>query len=127
MVGELRRVHVRSVACRVMPVQEDTPAHAHARRGVAVPLVNAFAIPDHILRSPIGLAGTGVSDMYKVGAQGRTCVQGAWEDARTPCVRACMCVRVPAPGCTSAGAVRDPVGDRCARTQEYLLAAGFDV
>lgn len=24
-------------------------------RGVAVPLVDAFAIPDHILRSPIGL------------------------------------------------------------------------
>jgi len=34
-------------------------------RGVAVPLVNAFAIPDHILRAPIGLAGSGVSDMYK--------------------------------------------------------------
>eukprot|EP00983_Pelagomonas_calceolata_P061724 1146952-Pelagomonas_calceolata.AAC.4 len=33
--------------------------------GVAVPLVNAFAIPDHILRAPIGLAGSGVSDMYK--------------------------------------------------------------
>ncbi len=37
----------------------------HACRGVAVPLVNAFAIPDHILRAPIGLAGAGVSDMYK--------------------------------------------------------------
>lgn len=34
-------------------------------RGVAVPLVNAFAIPDHILRAPIGLTGSGVSDMYK--------------------------------------------------------------
>lgn len=37
----------------------------HTRRGVAVPLVNSFAIPDHILRAPIGLAGSGVSDMYK--------------------------------------------------------------
>lgn len=37
----------------------------HTHRGVAVPLVNAFAIPDHILRAPIGLAGSGVSDMYK--------------------------------------------------------------
>eukprot|EP00197_Chlamydomonas_leiostraca_P012961 CAMPEP_0202866722 /NCGR_PEP_ID=MMETSP1391-20130828/8326_1 /ASSEMBLY_ACC=CAM_ASM_000867 /TAXON_ID=1034604 /ORGANISM="Chlamydomonas leiostraca, Strain SAG 11-49" /LENGTH=696 /DNA_ID=CAMNT_0049546701 /DNA_START=100 /DNA_END=2190 /DNA_ORIENTATION=- len=35
-------------------------------RGVAVPLVNAWAIPDHILRAPIGiLAGAGVADMYK--------------------------------------------------------------
>ena len=35
-------------------------------RGVAVPLVNAWAIPDHILRAPIGLgAGSGASDMYK--------------------------------------------------------------
>ncbi len=30
---------------------------AHA--GVALPLVNAFAIPDHILRAPIGLQGAG--------------------------------------------------------------------
>jgi acyl-CoA oxidase len=31
-----------------------------------VPLVNAFAIPDHILRAPIAiLGGSGVSDMYK--------------------------------------------------------------
>lgn len=37
------------------------------RAGVAVPLVNAWAIPDHILRAPIGiLAGAGVADMYKV-------------------------------------------------------------
>ena len=32
-------------------------------RGVALPLVNAFAIPDHILRAPIGLGGV-------AGAQG---------------------------------------------------------
>jgi acyl-CoA oxidase len=30
---------------------------------VAVPLVAAFAIPDHILRAPIGLA-TGQEDLY---------------------------------------------------------------
>jgi acyl-CoA oxidase len=29
-------------------------------RGVAVPLVDAFAIPDHILRAPIGLSTTAV-------------------------------------------------------------------
>jgi acyl-CoA oxidase len=29
-------------------------------RGVAVPLVDAFAIPDHILRAPIGLSTAGV-------------------------------------------------------------------
>eukprot|EP00195_Chlamydomonas_chlamydogama_P012817 CAMPEP_0202892802 /NCGR_PEP_ID=MMETSP1392-20130828/2490_1 /ASSEMBLY_ACC=CAM_ASM_000868 /TAXON_ID=225041 /ORGANISM="Chlamydomonas chlamydogama, Strain SAG 11-48b" /LENGTH=662 /DNA_ID=CAMNT_0049576893 /DNA_START=125 /DNA_END=2113 /DNA_ORIENTATION=+ len=34
-------------------------------RGVAVPLVSAFNIPDHILRAPIGLANTGASDVYK--------------------------------------------------------------
>ncbi|KAL6756864.1 acyl-CoA dehydrogenase/oxidase C-terminal [Haematococcus lacustris] len=35
-------------------------------RGVAVPLVNAFGIPDHILRAPIGIQGdAGVADMYK--------------------------------------------------------------
>lgn len=34
-------------------------------RGVAVPLVSAFGIPDHILRAPIGLANTGASDIYK--------------------------------------------------------------
>ncbi len=34
--------------------------------GVALPLVNAFAIPDHILRAPIGiLGGAGVTDIYK--------------------------------------------------------------
>ena len=32
-------------------------------RGVAVPLCAAFAIPDHILRAPIGLA-TGHEDQY---------------------------------------------------------------
>lgn len=32
-------------------------------RGVAVPLCAAFAIPDHILRAPIGLA-TGQEDQY---------------------------------------------------------------
>lgn len=32
-------------------------------RGVAVPLVDAFAIPDHVLRAPIGLS-TGVQDPY---------------------------------------------------------------
>lgn len=32
-------------------------------RGVAVPLVAAFAIPDHILRAPIGLA-TGAEDLW---------------------------------------------------------------
>jgi acyl-CoA oxidase len=34
-------------------------------RGVAVPLVNAFAIPDHILRAPIGIGATAATDMYK--------------------------------------------------------------
>ena len=34
-------------------------------RCVALPLVNAFGIPDHILRAPIGLANTGASDVYK--------------------------------------------------------------
>jgi acyl-CoA oxidase len=29
-------------------------------RGVAVPLVDSFAIPDHILRAPIGLSTTAV-------------------------------------------------------------------
>ncbi len=32
-------------------------------RGVAVPLCDAFAIPDHILRAPIGLAA-GSADPY---------------------------------------------------------------
>ena len=32
-------------------------------RGVAVPLCDAFAIPDHILRAPIGLAA-GSTDPY---------------------------------------------------------------
>jgi acyl-CoA oxidase len=32
---------------------------------VAPSLVDAFAIPDHILRAPIGLANTGASDVYK--------------------------------------------------------------
>lgn len=32
-------------------------------RGVAVPLVDAFAIPDHILRAPIGLS-TGQHNPY---------------------------------------------------------------
>ena len=34
-------------------------------RSVALPLVGAFGIPDHILRAPIGLANTGASDVYK--------------------------------------------------------------
>ncbi|PNW83293.1 hypothetical protein CHLRE_05g232002v5 [Chlamydomonas reinhardtii] len=38
-------------------------------RGVALPLVDAFAIPDHILRAPIGLGGSGGTgpqpDIYK--------------------------------------------------------------
>jgi acyl-CoA oxidase len=34
-------------------------------RGVAVPLVNAFGVPDHILRAPIGLGATAGVDMYK--------------------------------------------------------------
>lgn len=37
-------------------------------RGVALPLVNAFAIPDHILRAPIGLGGvpgTTGPDIYR--------------------------------------------------------------
>lgn len=41
-------------------------------RGVALALVSAFGVPDHILRAPIGLAAhTGV-DMYKeyLGAVG---------------------------------------------------------
>ena len=32
-------------------------------RGVAVPLVDAFGIPDHILRAPIALS-TGIHDPY---------------------------------------------------------------
>lgn len=32
-------------------------------RGVAVPLVDAFGIPDHVLRAPIGLA-SGAHDPY---------------------------------------------------------------
>lgn len=32
-------------------------------RGVAVPLVDAFGIPDHVLRAPIGLA-SGAADPY---------------------------------------------------------------
>lgn len=34
-------------------------------RGVAVPLVNAFAIPDHVLRAPIGLGAHAGVDIYK--------------------------------------------------------------
>ncbi len=34
-------------------------------RGVALPLVNAWAIPDHILRAPIGLGAHSGVDMYK--------------------------------------------------------------
>lgn len=34
-------------------------------RGVAVPLVGAFGVPDHVLRAPIGLANTGSEDIYK--------------------------------------------------------------
>jgi acyl-CoA oxidase len=34
-------------------------------RGVAVPLVDAFAIPDHVLRAPIGIGATAATDMYK--------------------------------------------------------------
>lgn len=34
-------------------------------RSVALPLVNAFAIPDHILRAPIGLGSSSASDFYK--------------------------------------------------------------
>ena len=33
-------------------------------RGVALPLVDAFAIPDHILRAPIGIS-THASDPYR--------------------------------------------------------------
>lgn len=33
-------------------------------RGVAVPLVDAFAIPDHILRAPIGLASASSKNPY---------------------------------------------------------------
>lgn len=33
-------------------------------RGVAVPLVDAFAIPDHILRAPIGLAAASSKNPY---------------------------------------------------------------
>ena len=32
---------------------------------MALPLVAAFGIPDHILRVPIGLANTGAADVYK--------------------------------------------------------------
>lgn len=34
-------------------------------RGVALPLVDAFAIPDHILRAPIGLGAASGVDIYK--------------------------------------------------------------
>ena len=34
-------------------------------RGVSLPLVDAFAIPDHILRAPIGLSNAGAADVYK--------------------------------------------------------------
>ncbi len=32
---------------------------------MALQLVDAFAIPDHILRAPIGMSGAAVSDPYK--------------------------------------------------------------
>lgn len=38
-------------------------------RGVAVPLVDAFAIPDHILRAPIGLS-SGQHDLFREYLQG---------------------------------------------------------
>lgn len=34
-------------------------------RGVAVPLVDAFAIPDHVLRAPIGLGSASGVDIYR--------------------------------------------------------------
>ena len=34
-------------------------------RGVAVPLVNAFGIPDFILRAPIGLQASAPTTMYR--------------------------------------------------------------
>lgn len=33
-------------------------------RGIAVPLVDVFAIPDHILRAPIGLKAASSKDPY---------------------------------------------------------------
>ena len=41
------------------------PLSCSELRSVALPLVGAFGIPDHILRAPIGLANTGASDVYK--------------------------------------------------------------
>ncbi len=70
-------------------------------RGVALPLVNAFAIPDHILRAPIGLLGTDTAGAAGVAASGGGAGVG--------------------PG---GGADSLQVMDRMYR--EYLLAAGFD-
>ena len=43
----------RACCCNASPACSEV-------RGVAVPLVDAFAIPDHILRAPIGLSTTTV-------------------------------------------------------------------
>ena len=41
------------------------PTRCSELRGVSLPLVDAFAIPDHILRAPIGLSNAGAADVYK--------------------------------------------------------------
>ena len=53
-------------------------------RGVAVPLVDAFAIPDHILRAPIGLSSVQVSR----GGGGCCGWVGGWVGVFA---RACVC------------------------------------
>lgn len=49
--------------CAVRLLSHSDPPILWQVRGVAVPLCAAFAIPDHILRAPIGLA-TGQEDLY---------------------------------------------------------------
>ena len=45
--------------------RELAEALAAELRGAAVPLVDAFGVPDHVLRAPIGLGAASGVDIYK--------------------------------------------------------------
>lgn len=55
-------------------------------RGVAVPLVDSFAIPDHILRAPIGLRWGWCWAAFGVGVR-----RGSHVGAAAPCSNAFLC------------------------------------
>jgi hypothetical protein len=88
-------------------------------RGVAVPLVDAFAIPDHILRAPIGLRWAAMQAGWlaaNVAAIARKyCVVDPSTHPHTPS-------SPPAPSCLPACSTTavDPYN-------EYLTAIGFNV